>query len=516
MSKLAATADSPIDLSNVSDSVRVQRWSRLLILGGILLRLLVLINASSFNADEHLGVIRWIAIHHALPKGDELSQSHHPPLYYVLMVPLWKMTGADTPGANAADDTAATARGIALLHLASFVMSCATLLILARTIYRHRHLFGPPVVRHITLAFVCVLPQFVMFCSFITNDTLTILLGAILFKQTIAFIQHPSLNRCIWVGVTCGLGLLTKGTFLFTGAALVPIVVVMMRRASPRRSALAVTAIFCLVWLALGCEKYVDNRIRVGRPIVHNMDEGLKWSAEQAGVWKGWSTIFDINVLKLIRDPILQPRHPFSYPLLMYGTFWYPHIPDSTFRASVRGYDWVGSVIYAVAIVPTLVFLIGLLTPLPRTRGRGWVRGLLVSRQEGKDPSPRLSPEYGGEKLVAWSAASLLLFSNLAVVLAAGIKFDAWSCFQSRLCFQSLGPAMLLFAIGMKRLWRWRLTRMIATATCIATLLACVLYFVIEIADANQLLPRQPERVSLNVPNTIFNLTDARKNYAGF
>ena len=36
------------------------------------------------------------------------------------------------------------------------------------------------------------------------------------------------------------------------------------------------------------------------------------------------------------------------------------------------------------------------------------------------------------------------------VVVAAGIRYDNWSCFQSRLCFQSMVPILLCFTWGME------------------------------------------------------------------
>jgi hypothetical protein len=183
-------------------------------------------------------------------------------------------------------------------------------------------------------------------------------------------------------------------------------------------------------------------------------------------VWKGARTIFDVNLIKLIRRPVLQPSSTFSYPLLFYATLWYPHMVDSSYRGNVSGYAWVGSLIYALAIAPTLVFLIGVARAI-------WIIAA--------------GPRWPRDWLIACAIAMLL--SNFAVVMAAGVKYDLWSCFQSRLCFQSFLPMMLLFSLGMETLPRSRPLRSAIIAICWATIACCLLYFAVEIPLAISWLP---------------------------
>lgn len=409
---------------------------------GILIRLAVLLTASPFNPDQHYEVIQYLVNHHALPISNELSQSYHPPLYYLLMAPLEWAWQSPAP-----------------IHAASFVFSCVNLWLIFRSL-RDPQLIPDRIARLIAFAFACVLPQYVMFGSFISNDPLTILVGTILFLAAISYIREPDTKRIVLLGVIVGVGLLTKGTFILSGVAMaVLIAIVEFRRC--RRHAIGMAAIFCLIWIAIGSYKYVENFIYLGHPIVHNLDLGGEVYQSQIGVWKGWQTLFDINVIKLIRRPILQVHNTFSYPLLMYGTFWYPHIPDSSYHGNIVGYAWVGSIIYAVAVVPTLIFLIGV------------ARGLSLTIAAIRKAAT--------ERATIAAAAMLLLFSNLMVVFGAGIKYDAWSCFQSRLCFQSMAPALMLFGLGAELLPRSQWLRRTIQAICWITVVFCVVYFVVEI-----------------------------------
>jgi len=439
--------------------VVLRRVMDLLLAAGIILRLAVLIFALPNNADPHQQVIEYIVEHGSLPNSDELNQSYHPPLYYLLMAPLWRAWHSSD-----------------VLHFASFVSSCVNLLLI-------RKLLGHPLVlphrltRVTALAFVCFMPEFVMFSGFVSNDTLTFLIGTIMFATLLRYLQSPSRASLVLLGITIGLGLLTKGTFLGTGPAVALVVLIVECRRGWRRAIPAVVG-FCLLWTVLGCYKYLENTVLLGRPLAHNLDShGITWQG-QHGEWRGWSTAYDINVIKLIRQPILNPHNSFSIPLLMYATLWYPHIPSSSFGGNWHGYQWVGSILYAVAIIPTLILIVGV------ARGIGATLHLLGNPAKWSAAAP---------PALAVVASILMLLSNLFVVLAAGLKFDVWSCFQSRLCFQSMVPAIVLFGLGMEAMPESGWARGIIHATCWTTAACCVLYFVVEISLACEVLAYGPE-----------------------
>jgi hypothetical protein len=157
----------------------------------------------------------------------------------------------------------------------------------------------------------------------------------------------------------------------------------------------------------------------------------------------------------------MKVRDQLSFPLLMYATLWYPHFPDSSFRGNVFGYAWVGSAIYSVAIVPTIVLLIGVWRAIAKV---------------GRDPIVAL--------------ATALLLSNLAIVIAAGVRYNVWACFQSRLCFQSIVPAIVLLGVGMHIVERAKWSRWLVYAMSAATIACSLLYFAIEIGLTYGILQR--------------------------
>ena len=82
------------------------------------------------------------------------------------------------------------------------------------------------------------------------------------------------------------------------------------------------------------------------------------------------------------------------------------------------------------------------------------------------------------------SACGLLLLANLALIVYAGIKYDVWSCFQSRLLFPSLFAFALFFDDGLtyvlnrfKKAQNW----IYGSLICLITLFLA--YFVVEIGN---------------------------------
>jgi hypothetical protein len=437
------------------------------LISGIVLRIAVFLTASPFNPDPHLEVIDFIAKTHQLPASLEMGQAHQPPLYHMLMAPIWAATGSAK-----------------VLQAVSLLFSIANLLITAKLLLM---LVESKLARSIALAFVALLPQLVMYGSFVSNDSLTILLGTILFLRGALYSKNPTTRNAIWLGMVCGLGLLTKGTFLLAPAAIVILVLVRGSRpenedssnlhglplappaarvSSPEHEGERVRrlphlAIILSICVLLGGYKYAENLANYGRPFVHNLDPNTDWKREQQGAWRNVSARWNLNLIHILREPILKLKHPASYPVLMYATLWYPHWPDSSYTANVNGYAWVGQTLYLAGIVPTGLLIAGLF------------------RRGGID---RSHPEFIA---VHRFAASLLLL-NIALVMAVGVKFDVWSCFQARLCFASFAPGLILFAWAFESS-RWK---KILLPFLLLAITACLLYFVVEIAFANGWLPK--------------------------
>ncbi len=164
---------------------------------------------------------------------------------------------------------------------------------------------------------------------------------------------------------------------------------------------------------------------------------------------------------------LTNPTISGSYPLLLYGTFWYQLIPESNFKGDEhKPYSYLGSVIYLVALVPTVVFNLGLLRLLRRLTS--FVKGFDRMKQDDS------------RSLGVYVALSMLA-ANAAVIIAAVAHYHVWSLMQGRYLFPSLAGVLAIFAVGAEMLDKTRYGSVILKSSMIVLMALFGLYFSSEI-----------------------------------
>jgi len=409
---------------------------------GVALRIAVFCFLGPLNndGDGHLDYIRTVATRGVLPHSGWGSQSYQPPLYYLLASPLW----ADGDPKR--------------VQLLSLALSVATLLTYYRLLSRTR-LVRDTRGRFWGLALVALLPQFVMFGLYVSNDALAMLIGAL-----IALVASESADRltpckALTLPAIVGLGMLTKATFLAYVPPVLAYVALTLRCAgvSALRTSAYMAASLGLV-LAIGGYKHVQNYVQYGRPFLSNLDFDPAWAAGQKGTYRGLDSFLDLGVHKLVRQPGFSEATRHSYPLMLYGTFWYQYIPESNFRgcrsATLRP---LGSLIYLLGLAPTALTACGLILCFrDACRGRG-------------DPAA-----------VAGILAIALLLANLGLLLAAELRYDVWSIMQARLLFPSIFGFVVPLTRGLEWAARWPPARAASTAALGTLHLLFLAYFECE------------------------------------
>jgi 4-amino-4-deoxy-L-arabinose transferase-like glycosyltransferase len=397
--------------------------------GGALLRVLVFWFLAPANNDPHLEFVQFLVERGRLPFSDELTLGFQPPLYYLLAAPFWWLTGS--------------AKAVQLLSL---VLSLVNLGLLFRFVVATPLISTERGRLHAALL-AALLPQFVLFGSFVSNDALAFPLGTWLFLAILSWLERPTRGRLLALGALQGAGLLTKGTFIaYLPIAAAAILVVALRRRWPvARLARALVA-FGLVTVLVGGYKFAENAWRFGTPVVSNDELEQAWVQHQQPTYVGPSSLLDVDVTKLVREPWVSDASRQSIPLLMYGTFWYGMIRESNFTHT-REEPWaaVPRAIYALAVVPTLLMVLGAALALWRARS------LLRPLHAG---NALRAGETTFELRAGELVALLALAGQLTLVLTWGFKHDAWSFFQSRLCFAAFLSFALLLAWGLDALER--------------------------------------------------------------
>jgi dolichyl-phosphate-mannose-protein mannosyltransferase len=385
---------------------------------GIILRLFVFTQMGYLNNDNHLEVIAYVADHSIPARADQFNQAYHPPLYYFLAAPLLRLGN------------------IQAVHGLSLLSSIATLLLIACLLRRL-----PWINQEIQLwclGLAAFHPQFMMFTLFVSNDTLAILLGVLIFYQCRRVQENSSrFNFCL-LGAWLGLGLLTKAVFLtFVFPLILFIWMTGRQHALPDRQLISGLVLFILITGLLGCYKFVENSIYFGNPVVSNLDI-WNWARDQQPTWIGSHSLFDFNLLKLVRHPVISTSTVHSYPLMIYGSFWYSFIPESTFRSNLlTPFNRLGSTIYLVALCPTLLMLVGA------------TRMAMAAIRFGSSAMPEPGV-YTRDRFIYEGSLLLTLLVNFFLILAVGWRYDVWSVFQGRLLFPSYFALLLAFSVGME------------------------------------------------------------------
>ena len=412
--------------------------SRWLLAAGIVLRILVYIFLQPLNNDDHGEVVRYIVDRGRLPTLIDMQQAQHPPLYYLVAAPVWKATGS-----------------YKMVQMLSLWFAIATLLVLYHLIY-HTDLIQSVRGRTYNFLFACFLPQFVMFCLYLSNDSLTILLGNLAILQTWRAIRRPHWRQWLLLAVVTALGMLTKLSFLGFVPVLCGLVYHQMGRG---RRGLRAAAAFGALVMILGSYKLVENWANFGRLMPTNMDPQFhaRFAREHAMTYRGAASYLDFNVFKLVREPVLSKATYGSYPVIFYATFWYQYIPESNFIGNrSRPTMYLGSAIYMLGLLPTAVFLVGLWASFRVKATDGVALGRLV-------------------------CVLLMLFTGL-MFLPAVMKYHVWSIVQARYLFPAMFGCMVTFGAGVALVERHRAAA-VALGLCMAGLTgAFLLYFGMECA----------------------------------
>jgi len=422
---------------------------------GVALRVLVYWFLAPFNNDPHFEYVEFILEHGRPPFSDELTLGFHPPLYFALAAPVLALTGS-----------AKAVQGLSLLF------SLANLFLIYGFV-RTTGLLTTARGRAVALLLAAFVPQFVLFSAYLSDDALAYPLGTAFLLLALRWVERRDRRTLVLMALVLGLGLLTKGTLLAfapLAAALVTLVGLRERWTLARHAARL--GLLVAIATLVGGFKFAQNAYRFGTPIVNNDHLGQRWIRWQQPVWVGPSTLYDVDVTKLVRSPFLGEASRYSVPLLLYGTFWYAHIEESNFVATRSGaLTLFPRAIYATAVLPTLLILLGFGAGLWSTR-----RPLAALRGD----------ERG---FVLWASEALLLaafLAELALVLAWGFKHDGWSFFQARVLFPAFLTVSLVAGQGFEVAARGR-PRLSSTLAVLLVLFCGLLLAYLGVEMAAQL-----------------------------
>jgi hypothetical protein len=266
----------------------------------------------------------------------------------------------------------------------------------------------------------------------------------------------------------------TKATFLaFVPPLLVLVVVVGWREIHPPRATVVRGLALLGITLVLGSYKFIDNYVHYGRISLNDMDFPSK--PVDTMYYRGPISFVDVNIARLLTSPTASPSTDGAYPVLLYGTFWYQHIPESNFTGNTYARtSYLGVAIYTLAAAPAAVFFLGLLAlgiRLPQ-----FVRNL------------RRDPETA-RRLTIYIAAAVWLTCLVSLFITVA-KYHWWPIMQGRYLFIAMIGGCGIFAAGVEIAERWRLAAVSLEIAMVA--LACLFGLYLSSEYGLVLLARSP------------------------
>ncbi len=280
--------------------------------------------------------------------GDEAQQS---PLYYLVMAGWQKVTdvpahapfrGQVNPGLFFGakqwftHHSAADHRFLLWLRLPNLILGVLTVLFAYLSI---RLITKDPWTPVVAASLVAFLPRFVFLSSFVTNDNLVDLLGAVLVFLSLRYVKAPSSWRMAWVGVVFGLLITTKLSTLSLGLAILALACLVPGWV--RRVRFAVIGLGSA--LVVSSWYLVQNTVRYGDPLAHTAT--IRYLAKMDALGGGHLGVYTVS------DPL---RHVFvSVPSRIVKTFWYQS-GWNTFH-----WPWEVNVAITLAFACALIGLVG-------------------------------------------------------------------------------------------------------------------------------------------------------------
>ena len=268
--------------------------------------------------------------------GDEAQQA---PLYYLVMAGWQKLAGVPAHAPLRAQynpavyfgvgvpvfshDSSADHQFLLWLRIPNVLLGALTVLFAFLSVRLVTTDRWSPVVAASLIAF---LPRYVFLSSFVTNDNLVDLLGAVLVFLALRYANSPSGWRMAWVGVAFGLLITTKLSILSLGLA----IVVMACLVPGWVKRLKLIGIGLGTALLLSSWYLIQNTVRYGDPLARAAT--VRYLTKTDGLGVIWSRAAVIAFLKsgarhvtapvyAVADPL---RHVLvSVPNRIVETFWY-------------------------------------------------------------------------------------------------------------------------------------------------------------------------------------------------
>jgi len=347
---------------------------------GVLLRLFLAVVNREAN-DDHLTVIRIIALQHHLPRLREAWEGFQPKLYHLSVAALWNLCPWQSP----------TAR-IVIAQLVACAAGIATLFIVRQALIRRG--VSPPI-RLVVFALVALNPALIGLSAQATNDSFVIVFSTLALDRAYEFFRSGARRDFIIMTASVILAALSKGNALVVFVAITITLAHAIIRPNvipglSRRRVAALSAGFVATFLvfAVAFGSYRSNWEDTGNPFSINGEPApMPHWIEKTYVYRpGTTSIADtyltfrfVDMLEhptITNDAETYPQHRTSLWSQLYGRAHITHFaqhPPSWKNTSPLVLT-VSRLILLLALLPTAFLLAGILRAVAEVTMSTWQR----------------------------------------------------------------------------------------------------------------------------------------------
>lgn len=439
-------------------------WALLIV--GTLLRLALYVGNPGANSfDNHFEPVYLLMENWSIPAKGECWQCYHPPLFYMISA-LWGSLVTALGAGPAALEKA--------LQFLPALYGIVTLPFIYATVKR---LPLSNFSRVAALGVAALLPRHIYMSAMHTNDTLSCLLVTIAVYLTLRAIDEKFAPKTlVLLSLVMGLALLTKITTL----VLLPAVGVLFLAAfiwkvARTRRDLFIISVLVFIFPILVLAFQAGTNIRdYGKPFPINYDFRSPGGVAGGGFvitslpGEGNVEFLNFKPISAIKAPIVGPETVGSFWTLVYSRMWWDMKPKFLYLAGANAgdtawwydyydylhgkHEWpglkgisrptllIGSLLLAMALVPTFLMVVGFFNSI--TGGRG-----LQTKENKRAVSAKL-----------FIFPVLALF-NIAGVVQAARSFPIFSSMKAAYFLNSTTAMVLFFALGVEFLFKGRSSR---------------------------------------------------------
>jgi len=331
------------------------------------------------DAFGHFTYIWYLAATGHIPLATEGWSFFHPPLYYAFMTVFWKVFAALDPVSRLTIGTAA----IAMMGLVHAVV----VFLFTRRRFPHDR-----VVQLCATAFVLFLPVQLYSAGYIGNEALNAVLCSLSLLALVRLLERPVWQRAAVLGLSLGLGMLTKFTSLSVVAGTLAVIALhALYTREWLRGAKLLTVAGAMLVMVCGWF-YARNVVLYGNPFQMSRDTLAVRRVENLQT-QGVRGLYEY----ILFDPmiVLSPQWPRGIPLQLVGNSAPPSAHDAlresvwtgmfanTFFDAVGGQVLptitqdlgvlrAGRILLALGLIPTFLILIGITLTIARMLRRQW------------------------------------------------------------------------------------------------------------------------------------------------